>query len=389
MSGNGVCLNMIVKNETPVIARCLASVRPIIDYWVIVDTGSADGTQDAIRTLMSDLPGELHERPWRDFAHNRNEALELARLHGEYVLWIDADDVLEFEPQFKMPVLQADSYVVRIADTTTAGSPSSYNRTHIVRAALPWRWRGVLHEFLTCDDARSSSLLEGLRLRRNREGARQRDPGTFRRDAEILSAALQTETDPLMRSRYQYYLANSYLECGEKQEALQAYLKRAELGFWVEEVYMSLYYAAQLQECLGWPFDEVMATYRRAAHAVPSRWEALHGASRLCRFSKRYHEGYELAKKAIATGARRSGEAPDGLFVECWIYEYGLLDEFALNAYWTGHYRESLDACLQLLRENKLPAHERERLVSNARFALDKLPKDHAASSLDLLRQTS
>ena len=83
-----LCLNMIVKNEVSVIARCLASVRPIIDHWVIVDTGSTDGTQDAIRTLMADLPGELHERPWRDFAHNRTEALELARPRGEYVLWI-------------------------------------------------------------------------------------------------------------------------------------------------------------------------------------------------------------------------------------------------------------------------------------------------------------
>src|SRR5215471_11928556 len=104
-----LCLNMIVKNEAPVIARSLASVRPITDYWVIVDTGSTDGTQDAIRALMADLPGELHERPWRDFAHNRTEALELARPHGEYVLIIDADDVLECETQFKMPVLEADS----------------------------------------------------------------------------------------------------------------------------------------------------------------------------------------------------------------------------------------------------------------------------------------
>src|SRR5215472_16270363 len=113
-----LCLNMIVRDEAPVIARCLASVRPIIDYWVIVDTGSTDGTQDAIRTLMADLPGELHERPWRDFAHNRTEALELAQSRGEYVLFIDADDLLEFEPNFEMPALQADSYLFRIAETS-------------------------------------------------------------------------------------------------------------------------------------------------------------------------------------------------------------------------------------------------------------------------------
>src|SRR5215472_8170910 len=135
-----LCLNMIVRNEAPVIARCLASVKPIIDYWVIVDTGSTDGTQDRIRTLLADLPGELYERPWRDFAHNRTEALELAQLHGHYVLIIDADDVLEFDPKFTMPALQADSYTLRIADVSI-----SYHRTQIVRAALSWRWRGVLH----------------------------------------------------------------------------------------------------------------------------------------------------------------------------------------------------------------------------------------------------
>jgi glycosyltransferase involved in cell wall biosynthesis len=358
-----LCLNMIVKNEAPVIARCLASLRPIIDYWVIVDTGSTDGTQDKIRTLMADLPGELHERPWRDFAHNRTEALELARPHGEYVLIIDADDVLEFEPQFKMPALQKDSYMLRIADTSIA-----YNRTQIVRAALPWRWRGVLHEFLTCEEARSSGILEGLRLRRHHDGARRRDPQTYRRDAAILEAALQTESDPFLRSRYEFYLAQSYRDCGEKEKALQAYLRRAELGFWVEEVFISLYSAAKLQEALGRPFDEVMATYRRAADAVPSRAEALHGASRYCRLSARYKEGYEIAKRA---GLLR--DAPEGLFVEPWIYEYGLLDEFAVNAYWAGAYQECLDACERILREGKCPQAQRPRIEANAAFARQKL----------------
>ena len=72
-----ICLNMIVKNEAHVIRRCLDSVRPFIDCWVIVDTGSTDGTQELIREVMRDIPGELRERPWKNFAHNRNEALSL------------------------------------------------------------------------------------------------------------------------------------------------------------------------------------------------------------------------------------------------------------------------------------------------------------------------
>ena len=39
-----LCLNMIVKNENHVIKRCLDSILLVIDYWVIVDTGSTDGS---------------------------------------------------------------------------------------------------------------------------------------------------------------------------------------------------------------------------------------------------------------------------------------------------------------------------------------------------------
>jgi len=41
-----ICLTMIVKNEAQVIRRCIDSVRRFISYWVIVDTGSTDGTQE-------------------------------------------------------------------------------------------------------------------------------------------------------------------------------------------------------------------------------------------------------------------------------------------------------------------------------------------------------
>ena len=63
-----ICLTMIVKNESQVIRRCIDSVKDYISYWVIVDTGSTDGTQDLIKEIMTEynIPGELHERPWVD-----------------------------------------------------------------------------------------------------------------------------------------------------------------------------------------------------------------------------------------------------------------------------------------------------------------------------------
>ena len=64
-TGQTVCLFMIVKDEVHVLRRCLESVRPHIDQWAIIDTGSTDGTQDLVREVYKDLPGVLVERPWK------------------------------------------------------------------------------------------------------------------------------------------------------------------------------------------------------------------------------------------------------------------------------------------------------------------------------------
>ena len=49
-----ICLTMIVKNEAETIKRCIDSVKDHIDYLVICDTGSTDGTQDLIKEIMDE-----------------------------------------------------------------------------------------------------------------------------------------------------------------------------------------------------------------------------------------------------------------------------------------------------------------------------------------------
>src|SRR5271168_4484452 len=89
----GLC--MIVKNESKVILRCLESVRPLVDYVLIEDTGSTDGTQTMIREWLAQagLPGEVYGEPWRDFAYNRSHALARLRenIGVDYALISDAD----------------------------------------------------------------------------------------------------------------------------------------------------------------------------------------------------------------------------------------------------------------------------------------------------------
>lgn len=363
-----LCLNMIVKNEAPVIRRCIDSVRPLIDHWVIVDTGSTDGTQDIIRGHLHDVPGQLYERPWRDFAHNRSDALRLARGKADYTLIIDADDTLDVPANTSLPALNADSYMLEIHDSSIL-----YRRIQMVRSALQWRYEGVLHEFLTCEDASSSELLPGIRMLRNHDGARRKDPHTYLRDAAVLEKALHSgDPTPFLRARYRFYLAQSYRDCGDRLKALEHYIARAGLGFWQEEVFISLYRAAQIKEQLGYPEQEVIAAYLQAADALPTRAEALHGVSRFCRHKKRYDEGYRLARRGLEIPMPSS----DALFVEPSVYDVGLLDEFALNAYWAGHNLDALNANLKLLGTGKLSAADTQRVLTNARFASERLPAE-------------
>jgi glycosyltransferase involved in cell wall biosynthesis len=365
-SGQLVCLNMIVKNESGVIRRCLDSVRPVVDRWVIVDTGSKDGTQDIIREHLHDLPGELHERPWRDFAHNRSEALRLARGNGDYTLIIDADDTLEIAPGASLPLLTADSYRLKINHNNI-----TYQRPQLIRSTLPWRYEGVLHEYITCEVAGRTEELCGIEIRLNPDGARRKNPTTYQRDAQILEVALQTETNQFLVARYRFYLAQSYRDCGEFKKSLDNYMERAALGYWQEEVFISLYCAAKLKEQLGYPDQDVIDAYLCAADAQPTRTEALYRASRFCRQKARYEEGYQIAKRGLAT------PMPSGaLFVEPKVYKMGLLDEFAVNAYWSGHNWDCLSASLKILATENLSAADMRRVTANAQFASARLPRD-------------
>src|SRR5690349_14287434 len=93
-----ICLCMIVRDEADVLAAGLRSALPLIDTWVICDTGSTDGTQALIAQELASLPGELHEHEWVDFGHNRTRLMELARGKADYLLLLDADNTVEAAP---------------------------------------------------------------------------------------------------------------------------------------------------------------------------------------------------------------------------------------------------------------------------------------------------
>src|SRR6266567_5123663 len=107
-----LCLVMIVKNEAEVIQRCLASVKPFIQHWVICDTGSTDRTREVVREALAGISGSLHDVPWRNFGWNRTQALELARGKADYHLLLDADMTLNVSGDFRASLTDG-AYLIR------------------------------------------------------------------------------------------------------------------------------------------------------------------------------------------------------------------------------------------------------------------------------------
>ncbi|WP_255206572.1 glycosyltransferase [Mycolicibacterium sp. PAM1] len=357
---------MIVRNEAHVVHEVLDSVAPFIDSWVIVDTGSTDGTQDKIRAHMAALgiPGELHERPWRDFGHNRSEALDLARGHADYIWVMDADDIVVGTPDFGS--LTADVYQLLY------GPGISYWRRQLFRDGMPWRYVGVLHEYADCDDAFSELRLEGdYYIESRRLGGRNLDPEKYARDAEILLAEVQRNPeDP----RSIFYLAQSYFDYGDMDSAHRWYARRAEMGGFDEEVYYSLLRVAEAMRRLGEPWPMVQDAYLRAWEYRPARAEALYAIARWYRTEQRYHLGHLFANRAASIPLPQG----DGLFVNADVYAWRALDEQAVCASWIGRQEETFEICRRLLRRDDIPEEDRHRIAGNRDFGV---PSQLEASS--------
>lgn len=370
----GLC--MIVKDEADIIVECLKSVYPVVDFMLICDTGSTDGTKETVlREFTKDhLIGiEYRGDDWEDFSTNRNRALQKMREHEmiDFVLMMDADDRLviddpEFDIKHFKEKLTHDVYNVKIAIGGV-----EYWRPALFRNSKEFFYKGVLHEFLEKLPGATVGYAWGFHIEANAaKGARSKDPEKYLKDAKVLEDALATETDPFMVARYVFYLAQSYRDSGELKKALMLYQRRTELGFWDQEIYVSFLEAGKLAAQLDFGFMSAIALFDHATRTKPDRAEALYMAALLCR----RHEKYQMAVEFAQRGLERK-QTPNGLFVQPWIYAYGLLDELSISSYYTGAFRLSLESCFEILMVHDLPEGYRERVARNAKFASDALWK--------------
>ncbi|PID49173.1 MAG: glycosyl transferase family 2 [Proteobacteria bacterium] len=360
-----ICLNLIVKNERHVIQRCLDSVKHHIDYWVISDTGSTDGTQDFIRDYFAQhgIPGELVEHEWKNFGHNRTLALQAARGKADYILFMDADDHLSWDGEAGFKDLQADAYYLLIRDNNV-----KYANLKLVRGDLPWKWEGVLHEYVTIDDYRpqlETYTATNCLIHSTREGARNNDPEKYKKDAAILEQGLVDEPD---NARYRFYLARSYQDAGKFEQAIEHYEKRIAMGGWYEEVYYAMFSIGVCKERLRHNGLSIVNAYVRSFDYRPERIEGLCAAMRCCREQGYNHLALQLAKRLKAIP-----QTQDILFVHHLDYIWRYEDEYSIALINCGYYQEGIAIIKHLLALETTPAEQRSRMQYNMNYAYQQL----------------
>ena len=377
-----LCLVMIVKDEEDTIKRCLTAVAPYIKYWVIVDTGSTDKTIEVINETMKvlDIPGELHERPGVNFEVNITESLNLAKDKCDYRWIIDADDTFYVDTPGINPFagLDANPDCYQISYKLNS---LQYHRAQIVKSAQNWVYKGVLHEYLFLDEPdaqpqqaqiKNCHVVADISPLKRASTLEEK----YSNDAKILEAALEKEPE---NDRYMFYLAQSYRDSSQLEKAIEAYQKRVDMGGWEEEVYYSMYMIAKISERMGVDDETVTGLYSKAWEYRPARLESVFHVMRKLRDQKRNLVAFAYGDVAIKT----KGTA-DILFIEPEIWQWRLLDEYSLAAYYIGNPEIAVEKTSAIINApffKDISVEEQTRLRKNFAFyqkgAQEKAKKIH------------
>lgn len=274
-------LLIMVKNAGPTWERVLSHNLQWVDEWAILDTGSTDNTVAIARRVMQAKPGALFQEPFVDFATSRNQLIDLA---GESCVFnIQLDDTyliqggeglrqyLERERNSQ----QFTSFNVYIDD-----SVNLITSVRITYSSKRLRYIYPIHEVISNENNENPAFIskdifyvEDLQT----DDMKKRSSERSRNDVRVLTELIKKEPD---NPRFLFYLANSYGQHNEWENALYYYKKRAAIANYSrdEEKYESMLNVAIIAEThIKQPWPQVHELFLEAYNWDPRRFEALYG----------------------------------------------------------------------------------------------------------------
>ena len=221
--GLKMTLCMIVKDEEEMLPRSLEAAGPAVDEIVVVDTGSTDRTIEIAR----EFGARVIEHPWSgDFAEARNVSLDAA--NGDWILWLDADEVLVAEDADRLRELTGKVWreAFFLVETNFTGelgdgNAATHSALRVFRNRPGRRFEGRVHEQIGHALPSTTERIESTSIRIEHYGylgAVRDSREKSRRNIELLERqGAEGDTSPF----HYFNLGSEYLVTGDMEAALR------------------------------------------------------------------------------------------------------------------------------------------------------------------------
>lgn len=368
------------KNEEHVIGKVLEAVAPYIDYLVVADNGSTDRTLEIAREYMEkyNIPGEIHLDEWEGFDKNKNKMMEYVFNKSDYVLHLDADDILAGGFSFTHEDKGFDNYFM-----TMQRVDSTWKATVIYDNRLHWKFSGVAHTIIKCIEKPEGYTTGDLSDRgyviADGVGSRAFDPKKFLYDAERLTKQFwETLTDDPddLNSRTVFYIAQSYMDYDKEDSYEQAlkwnrlYLKLKDI--WIEEEFeVQMRIALCMMQIERYSEEEIIAEMEKAINIFPDRAEPHMRLGKYLNRIGNHHLAYIHLNKAKNMDLERVKKKYI-LFVDNTSYNEWINDELSVSCFWIGKYEEGIKLIKEIIDNPKLESM-RPRIAGNLHLMYDKI----------------
>ncbi|MEY8751555.1 glycosyltransferase [Alkalicoccobacillus gibsonii] len=268
-----ISLCMIVKNEEKLLGRCLDTVKHIVDEINILDTGSTDGTEELARTYTD----RVFFYKWTDsYAAARNEAFKHAT--KEYILYLDADDVLLEEDQEKLLKLKEtlDPSVDSVSMYYDNGVDDEgnvalrYRRNRLVKRSKNFLWGGDAHEYL---NVFGNIINSDISITHKKEFT----PEKASSNVGVIYSIFQQkeENGEEFSARDYFYYGNELREKGKFEKAIEQYNLHIKKGDgWIEDTFHACIGKADCYRALNQAEEELKALFDSFLYTRTPRPEA-------------------------------------------------------------------------------------------------------------------
>ena len=314
---NKVAIALMVKDEARVIERCLASclsLKP--DLVVIVDTGSSDNTVVRAGMFLQENknPYKIYFSKFVDFSTDRNELLEYVRKERDinYVIIMDADDIFHTDKDFDVNEFK-DSLCEKVYQITFVSGNLTFYLPKLLSNSITANYKGVTHEYLDFPN-NQLNFCEKFRIIKLNDGNRRVSNSKTKHDVELLEKGLKDTENEFLRSRYTFYLAQSYYDLGDYANAIVHYNNRAQMGGWNEEIFYSYYQLGNIfVKITPTNLEPILKFYLMAYGITKNRIEPLVALSKSLKDNDQSFIADTILQPIID---KLMGYPPTGLFVE-------------------------------------------------------------------------